>query len=242
MKQVIVMAAGLGSRLKELTKETPKPLLPINGKPMLETNIEYMIAAGMDRVVVIVGYQREKFLYLKDKYAGQIEVVFVVNERYADFNTVRSIYCAREEFICDSWFTTADNFLTANLYEKYCGGDQSFYLLRPYQHFEKGEWTVKLDESRRFVEVDTQGHDGYAYSGVSYWTWEDLQFIREKLEEVDWEDEKTKKMYWDSILLPHMKEFAVYANVLTDNHDFYEVDDREDLQILSDHLKGIKTL
>ena len=77
MKQVIVMAAGLGSRLKELTKETPKPLLKVNGKPMLETNIEYMIDAGIDRVVIIVGYLKEKFVYLKEKYQGQIEIVFV---------------------------------------------------------------------------------------------------------------------------------------------------------------------
>ena len=59
MKQVVVMAAGLGSRLKELTKETPKPLLKVNGKPMLETNIEYMIDAGIDRVVIIIGYLKD---------------------------------------------------------------------------------------------------------------------------------------------------------------------------------------
>ncbi len=241
MQQVIVMAAGLGSRMKELTIETPKPLLPINGKPMLETNIEYMIEAGIDRVVLIVGYRKEKFLYLKEKYQGRIQVEFVINERYADFNTVRSMYCAREQFICDSWFTTADNFLTVNLYEKY-KREHSFYLLRPYQHFEKGEWTVKLDKNLRFTEVDICGHDGYAYSGISFWTKDDLQFICARLEEVDWEDKTTKKMYWDSILLPHLKEFAVHANILEDNCDFYEVDDQEDLKFLSDHLKGTKTI
>lgn len=90
MKQVIVMAAGLGSRLKDLTKETPKPLLKVNGKPMLETNIEYMIEAKIDRVVIIVGYLKEKFAYLKEKYQDQIEISFVENNRYADFNTVYS--------------------------------------------------------------------------------------------------------------------------------------------------------
>ena len=51
MKQVVVMAAGLGSRLKELTKETPKPLLKVNGKPMLETNIEYMFLTSYPFVI-----------------------------------------------------------------------------------------------------------------------------------------------------------------------------------------------
>ena len=54
MKQVIVMAAGLGTSLKEITKEIPKPLLKVNGKPILETNIEYMIEANIDRIVIII--------------------------------------------------------------------------------------------------------------------------------------------------------------------------------------------
>lgn len=238
MKQVIVMAAGLGSRLKELTTETPKPLLKVNGKCMLETNIEYMIEAGIDRVIIIVGYLKEKFYYLKDKYKEQIVIEYVVNERYADFNTIRSMYCARTFFECDSYFITADNFLMLNLYKKY-QADNSFYLLRPYQHFEKEEWTVELDNNLRFVNVDLHGHDGCAYSGVSFWKLEDMQYIRERLEEVDWEDEKTKKMYWDNVLLPHLKEFAVHAIILENNSEFYEVDDQEDLFTLSNYLKGV---
>ena len=237
MKQVIVMAAGLGSRLKELTKETPKPLLPINGKPMLETNIEYMIEAKISRVVLIVGYLKHKFYYLKEKYQGQIEIVFVENDRYRDFNTVYSMYLARNEFIYDSYFTTADNYLLANLYQKY-QADHSFYLLRPYQHFEKEEWTVELDENQRFMSVDLHGHDGYSYSGVSFWTAKDLQFIKSCLEAVDWKAKETVKMYWDNTLLPHLDDFAVHALILKDNSDFYEVDDADDLASLSAYLKG----
>lgn len=239
MRQVIVMAAGLGSRLKELTKETPKPLLKVNEKPILETNIEYMIKGGIDRAVIIVGYLKEKFYYLKEKYKGQIEIEFVVNERYADFNTIRSMYCARTFFECDSYFTTADNFLMVNLYQKY-QADHSFYLLRPYQHFAKEEWTVELDDQLKFLNVNLHGRDGCSYSGVSFWTKADLQYIREKLEEVDWEDERTPKMYWDNVLLPHLEQFAVYAKILEDNSEFYEIDDQEDLLTLENYLKGVK--
>lgn len=237
MKQVIVMAAGLGTRLKELTKETPKPLLQVNGKPILETNIEYMIESGFDRAVIIVGYLKEKFFYLKEKYSGQIDIEFVINERYADFNTVRSMYCARTFFECDSWFTTADNFLTVNLYQKY-QADYSFYLLRPSQYFDKEEWTVQLDANMRFVDVDLHGHDGCSYSGVSFWKLEDMFYIQQRLEEVDWEDKTTKKMYWDNVLLPHLDEFAVHAKILENNTEFYEVDDQEDLLALSNYLKN----
>lgn len=241
MKQVIVMAAGLGSRLKELTKDTPKPLLKVNGKPILETNIEYMIEADIDRVVIIVGYLKERFYYLKEKYQNQIQIEFVTNDRYADFNTVRSIYCARMFFDCDSYITTADNFLTTNLYKKY-QADHSFYLLRPSQHFDKAEWTVELDENLGFISVDLEGHDGCSYSGVSFWKLEDMKYIGARLEEVDWDDTDTPKMYWDNVLLPHLQEFTVHAKILEDNKEFYEIDDKKDLELLTSYLKGEETL
>lgn len=237
MKQVIVMAAGLGSRLKELTKNTPKPLLKINNKAMLETNIEYMIEAGINRVVIIVGYLKEKFMYLKEKFNGKIEIVFVENNRYSEFNTIYSMYCARNAFVCDSYFTTADNYLLENIYKKY-QDNHSFYLLRPKQHFEKEEWTVELDSNKRFLSVDLHGHNGNSYSGISFWKHKDLMYIKSLLENVDWNAEETKKMYWDNILLPKLNEFPVFAKILDNNNEFYEIDDKNDLDILNKYLNG----
>ena len=116
--------------------------------------------------------------------------------------------------------------------------DYSFYLLRPAQYFEKEEWTVQLDSDLRFVSVDLCGHDGNSYSGVSFWKQSDLMYIKERLEEVDWEATQTKKMYWDNVLLPHLNEFQVHAKILEDNKEFYEVDDKDDLEVLTKYLKG----
>lgn len=237
MKQVIVMAAGMGARMKELTKEIPKPLIKIEDKPMLEINIEYMIDAGIDRVVIIVGYFKEKFIYLKEKYRNQIEILFIENHRYANTNTIYSLFCACNEFICDSYITTADNYLLENLYIKY-QADYSFYLLRPVQHFQKEEWVVSLDTNMRFLAVDLHGHDGNSYSGVSFWKHKDLLYIKKCLETIDWSREQVKKMYWDNILLPHLDEFPIYAKIMEDNREFYEVDDIDDLRTLEIYLKG----
>ena len=59
--QVLMMAAGFGSRVGEITQYVPKALIPVNGKPMIERHIEYMIEAGVSRLIMTVGYKKERF-------------------------------------------------------------------------------------------------------------------------------------------------------------------------------------
>jgi NDP-sugar pyrophosphorylase family protein len=57
--QALVMAGGLGSRLRPLTDEVPKPLLPIGGRPILELILRQLRAAGVDEVYISLGYKAE---------------------------------------------------------------------------------------------------------------------------------------------------------------------------------------
>ncbi|MBS4240922.1 nucleotidyltransferase family protein [Campylobacter vulpis] len=56
---VILMAGGLGSRLKELTKETPKPMLKVGKKPILENIIQRLHAQGFEKFIFCVNYKRQ---------------------------------------------------------------------------------------------------------------------------------------------------------------------------------------
>ena len=58
MKQSIILAAGLGSRLREITKVTPKSLIEINEQPILERNIEFMIEAGIEKIIHLKMHMR----------------------------------------------------------------------------------------------------------------------------------------------------------------------------------------
>ena len=65
--QVFLMAGGLGSRLGKLTKNTPKPLLKIGGKPILETIIENFVEQGFSDITISVNYKKEMIKdYFKD--------------------------------------------------------------------------------------------------------------------------------------------------------------------------------
>ena len=85
----VILAAGMGSRLMPLTKDIPKPLLKINEMTLLERMIRNCINVGIDKFIVVVGYNREKVIgfcpELEEKY--DIEIRTIANEKYDVTNT-----------------------------------------------------------------------------------------------------------------------------------------------------------
>lgn len=83
IKTAVILAAGMGTRLKDLTKVTPKCLLEINGRPLIEYSLDNLISCGIKKVYFVLGFQphiiREA---LGNEYKG-IEIEYVVNEEYS---------------------------------------------------------------------------------------------------------------------------------------------------------------
>ena len=235
MKQGIILAAGLGTRLPEITKKTPKSLIRVNSKPILERNIDFMFEAGLERVILVLGYMKNKFEYLQERYGKKI--ILVENKEYASSNTVSSMNCASQYFSCDSYVTTADIFLKTNPFQKYVE-NYSFYLLRPYLSFIKPDWVAMLDDENRFISVDKHSTEGFSYTGISFWKYNDLQYIKKKLQTIKWNDEHQRKQYWDELLINDFGEIAVYARILESNDEVYEFDDMGDVEQLknTDHV------
>ncbi|MBV9761121.1 MAG: NTP transferase domain-containing protein [Acidobacteriaceae bacterium] len=59
IRRAVALAAGKGTRMGAITEETPKPMLPIQGKPMLEHILERLASAGIERFLIVVGYRHE---------------------------------------------------------------------------------------------------------------------------------------------------------------------------------------
>ena len=74
----IIMAAGASSRFAPLTFEQPKGLLRVRGEVLVERQIRQLKEAGIPDITVVVGYMKERFFYLEDKFGVHI----VVNEEY----------------------------------------------------------------------------------------------------------------------------------------------------------------
>ncbi len=94
--KAILLAAGVGSRIRPLTDDKPKSMLDINGKSILERMLENVRAVGIREVVVITGYREDQLkAFIAEKFSD-LTVHFKTNDIYTDTNTGYSLLLTRE--------------------------------------------------------------------------------------------------------------------------------------------------
>lgn len=101
----VIPAAGFGKRMKPLTLNLPKPLLPVLNKPIIQYVIDCLRSAGIDEIIVVVGYMKEKII---DRLKG-FDVKFVEQKRMD--GTISAIKLAGKHIDDDFVVMWGDNFL-----------------------------------------------------------------------------------------------------------------------------------
>ena len=86
--KVIILAAGLGTRLRPMTDERPKCMVPLCGKPMLMRQIDVLRNSGLNDIILLGGYRADRLT--------EIGYPVVINKRYAKTNMVSTLFCAEE--------------------------------------------------------------------------------------------------------------------------------------------------
>lgn len=99
--QAVILAAGMGRRLGELTGDNTKCMLEVNGVKLIDRALECLAEHNLSRIVLVVGYKRENVMrYVGDSYKG-IEVVYVENPIYDKTNNIYSLYLAKDYLVAE---------------------------------------------------------------------------------------------------------------------------------------------
>lgn len=109
--QAVILAAGVGARLKPITDSIPKCLVPVNGKPILINTLELLESRGIREVVIVVGYLKERVYEKVGHSFGEMRISYVENDIYAETNNVYSLWLVRDRlnkdtilFECDLYY------------------------------------------------------------------------------------------------------------------------------------------
>ena len=94
--KAIILAAGMASRLRPLTLTTPKSLLKVGERSLLQRSMDALIANGVKEFCIVTGYLHEMIEdFVKEQYAGSIKVIFIYNKVYETTNNIYSLWLAR---------------------------------------------------------------------------------------------------------------------------------------------------
>lgn len=99
--QIIIPAAGMGKRLGSETYDKTKAMVKVNQKTLIERCLDCAVLHPIDRIILVIGYQKEKLKsFLGDSYKG-VDIVYVENNDYASTNNIYSIFLAKDYLVED---------------------------------------------------------------------------------------------------------------------------------------------
>lgn len=217
----IIIAAGFGSRFVPLTYETPKGLLEVFGERMIERQIKQLHEVGIYDITIVVGYLKEKFDYLIDKY----DVKLLYNPEYSCKNTLTTLWHARH-LLKNTYILSSDNWIRENIFHAY---EPCAWYSGVYMKGETSEWCLTTDKKGRITDVVVGGADSYVMYGPVYFDSEFSQKFVSLLEKY-YETPGTENYYWEHVYLENLKSLTMYMYPQPDSI-VYEFENLEELRL-----------
>lgn len=224
--KAIILAAGLGTRLRPLTDDKPKCLVPVNGTPMVERQLQFLREAGITEITIVSGYRAEKLAYLKDMYGVDI----VHNERYASGNNILSMYKVLDR-LGDHYAIDGDTWLQANPF--LTPPEKSMYFSAWHDEYVQ-EWGLSVDGDRNLIGIEIGRVRGYIMSGVSYWTEKDALLLAGKIREAVERRHRTD-IFWDNIVVENCRKMDI---AVREFNAMFEIDSERDLRELERRIEN----
>ena len=236
--QAVILAAGMGRRLGELTKDNTKCMVPVNGVRLIDRMLTQLSKLSLNRVVVVVGYEGEKLIdYIGNRYDDKLNIEYVNNPIYDKTNNIYSL--AKEKMQeDDTLLLESDLIFDTEMLELLVNhADKNLALVAKYETWMDGTM-VRIDADRNIVNFIPKQAFDYADVDQYYKTVNIYKFSKEFLRDkyVPFLDSYSKVMgnneYYENVLriISFLNNTDLKALPIT-TEKWYEIDDKQDLDI-----------
>jgi choline kinase len=235
--KAVILAAGVASRLRPLTNNTPKCLLKVGSKSILELAIENLVENKIFDLVIVTGYLENQIRDLLKIRFPELNITLYYNELYNSTNNIYSLWLARDAFHEDEMLLmdsdiVFDKRIIAKLFNS---GYKSCLALKRHDVLDE-EIKVRTDNNGRVLEISKEINPSEAAGesvGIELFS---KELLRELFSVIDRKVniEKNVNQFYE----------AAFQQLINNNHDIYavditeyfctEIDTAEDLKIASE--------
>lgn len=226
-KNAIILAAGFGMRMVPINLECPKGLVEVQGEPLIERLICQLHAVGIQNIYVVVGFMKEQYEYLIDKYG----VTLLVNSDYSRKNNLHSLSLALP-YLGNSYVVPCDLWCAENPFRR-----QELYSWYMASEARDSDCAMRVNRKQELVLTPTKS-DGNQMLGIAYLLESDAALVKSRIEAMV-QDPRHDNAFWEEALLQKDKFFlparVVPAEAVVEINTYEQL---RELDSSSDHLKS----
>ena len=237
--QAIILAAGMGKRLKELTANNTKCMVKVNGVTLIERMLRQLDALKLEKIVMVVGYEGKKLMDYVGRLSICTPIVFIKNPVYDKTNNIYSLFLARECLLQDDTLLLESDliFEDAVLHKLLDDPRETLALVDKYESWMDGT-VVTLDENDNILSFVPGSKFNFADIPGYYKTVNLYKFSRyfSRTHYVPFLEAYTKALgnnaYYEQVLkvITLLEKPDIWALRL-DGEAWYEIADLQDLDI-----------
>lgn len=244
--QAIILAAGMGKRLKQLTQDSTKCMVTVNGVTLIERMLRQLEKYNLSKIIIVVGYKAEKLISFVNTLNIKTKIVYIENKQYSRTNNIYSLFLAKkylkeeDTILLESDLIFEDSILNAVIKNK----SKSIAVVAKFESWMDGT-VVTIDKKNRITGMFDKKHFDFHKQDQYYKTVNIYKFSKHFSDKqyIPFLDAYCKAMgkneYYEQVLrIIAMLEKTELKTLCLENEKWYEIDDIQDLNIAENIFSG----
>lgn len=237
--KAIILAAGMGSRLKALTKDNPKCMVKVNGETLIERVLSQLDKCNLEEIILVLGYKKNILKEYINDLGIKTKISYIDNDIYNKTNNIYSLYMAKEEMLKNDILLLESDLIFDDSILKNLTADtnKNMAVIASYEPWMDGT-CVKLDNENNIIDFVTSKKFDFNNTKDLYKTVNIYKFSKEfnkcyiKFLEA-YLSSNGENQYYETVLetMINVLPNELKGFVLNDNQKWYEIDDKQDLDI-----------